>query len=206
MSTYDNTKVKTKKKIADAFWELYKQKPIEKITIKEITILSQIHRATFYLHYQDIYMVLEEIENHLIHELSSLDSNDYRNSWNDMDNYARKVYEIFERDQEYIHYLIIENREPKFAAHYKERLKQMLPEIFITEGCSKKACDAFDIQCAIIVEMFLQWVDKGNFLVDECIQLIEGIMFRGFFPTMLENFDLKPTTEIENFLHTYECK
>ena len=201
MSTYDNARVNTKKKITEAFWELYKQKSIEKITIKEITLLSQIHRATFYLHYQDIYMVLEEIEKHLIHQLSSLDSNVYRNSWDDMNNYARKVSEIFKRDQEYIHYLIIENREPKFASNYKERLKQMLPEIFISEGCSKKAYYAFDIQCAIIVEMFLRWMDEDNFSVDECIQMMEGIMFRGVFETLLESFDLKPTPEIENFLH-----
>ncbi len=49
-------------KIINAFMELYSKKPIEKISIKKITDLAGLNRGTFYLHYQDIYDLLAQIE------------------------------------------------------------------------------------------------------------------------------------------------
>lgn len=45
----------TKTNLRTAFWELYKEKPIEKITIKEITDAAGYNRGTFYLYYKDVY-------------------------------------------------------------------------------------------------------------------------------------------------------
>lgn len=59
----------TKKKIKDAFLELYKQKRIEKISIKEITAKAQINRGTFYVYYIDIYDLQEKIEDEAIEEI-----------------------------------------------------------------------------------------------------------------------------------------
>ncbi|BEP29887.1 TetR/AcrR family transcriptional regulator [Helicovermis profundi] len=49
-------------KIIDAFMTLYADNPIEKISIKMITDLSNLNRGTFYLHYLDIYDLLDKIE------------------------------------------------------------------------------------------------------------------------------------------------
>ena len=49
-------------KIIDAFMELYSRNPIEKIGIKKITDLAGLNRGTFYLHYQDIYDLLNQVE------------------------------------------------------------------------------------------------------------------------------------------------
>ncbi|MCQ4638588.1 TetR/AcrR family transcriptional regulator [Anaerovorax odorimutans] len=57
---------KTKEKLCNAFIELYKEKPIEKISVKEITDAAGYNRATFYIYYKDIYDVLESIENRLL--------------------------------------------------------------------------------------------------------------------------------------------
>ena len=51
------------KKIVDAFMTLYADKSIEKINIKMITDLAGLNRGTFYLHYLDIYDLLEKVEN-----------------------------------------------------------------------------------------------------------------------------------------------
>lgn len=57
---------RTKKSIIDAFIELRAQKPLEKITVKELAELAYINKATFYSHYHDIYDLSEQIENELI--------------------------------------------------------------------------------------------------------------------------------------------
>lgn len=56
----------TKQRMKKAFLELYAQKPIDKITIKEITEKAQVNRGTFYVYYLDIYDLLEKIEEEAI--------------------------------------------------------------------------------------------------------------------------------------------
>ena len=57
---------RTRKCIKDAFIELRKTKPIEKITIKELAVLASINKATFYSHYTDIYDLSEQLEKETI--------------------------------------------------------------------------------------------------------------------------------------------
>ena len=57
----DQREIKTKRAIKNAFLMLRAQKPIEKITIRELAALAEISKATFYLHYQDIYDLSEQI-------------------------------------------------------------------------------------------------------------------------------------------------
>lgn len=52
----------TKKVIQDAFLEILKEKPVAKITVKEVCDKAEINRGTFYKHYQDCYDLLEKIE------------------------------------------------------------------------------------------------------------------------------------------------
>jgi AcrR family transcriptional regulator len=51
----------TKKAIKSAFLSLLNEKPINKITVKEIVQLCGINRNSFYYHYSDIPALLEEI-------------------------------------------------------------------------------------------------------------------------------------------------
>lgn len=54
---------RTKRSIANAYLELRKQKPIEKITVKELSEVAFINKATFYTHYSDIYDLADQLEN-----------------------------------------------------------------------------------------------------------------------------------------------
>ena len=64
---------RTKRSIANAFLELRKQKSIEKITVKELSELAFINKATFYTHYHDIYDLSDQLEDEfmdsVIHEM-----------------------------------------------------------------------------------------------------------------------------------------
>lgn len=53
----------TKDTIMKVFIELIRQKPVEKITVKEVCEKAQINRSTFYKYYLDCYDVLEQLEN-----------------------------------------------------------------------------------------------------------------------------------------------
>lgn len=56
---------KTKNAIINAFLVIRAKKPLERITVKELADKAMINKATFYLHYRDIYDLSETLENEL---------------------------------------------------------------------------------------------------------------------------------------------
>ena len=59
---YQNKRNKTKAKIEGAFIELYREKDISHITVREICRLAEINRSTFYTFFLDVYDLKEKIE------------------------------------------------------------------------------------------------------------------------------------------------
>ena len=57
---------KTRQTFIDVFCELYSQKPIEKISVKDITNKAGYNRSTFYQYFADIYELLDFVENDLL--------------------------------------------------------------------------------------------------------------------------------------------
>ena len=54
MNQNDLRVIKTKDSIEKAFLELLKVKPLNKITVSELSHAARIHKSTFYLHYLDM--------------------------------------------------------------------------------------------------------------------------------------------------------
>lgn len=63
---------KTKKQLRQGLAKLMSNKSINEITVKELVEEVDINRSTFYLHYADIYDMLEKIENELMEEIMSI--------------------------------------------------------------------------------------------------------------------------------------
>lgn len=57
---------KTKRNIKNAFLELRAKKPLERISVKELAELAEISKATFYLHYHDIYDLSDQLQKELL--------------------------------------------------------------------------------------------------------------------------------------------
>ena len=53
---------KTKMQLSQGLARLMQKKSIKEITVKELVDEVDINRSTFYLHYTDIYQMLEKIE------------------------------------------------------------------------------------------------------------------------------------------------
>ena len=60
----------TRAKIQSVFLDLMKKKPYYKISVREIAEAANINRSTFYLHYEDIYDLLDKIEDEINDELA----------------------------------------------------------------------------------------------------------------------------------------
>ena len=57
---------KTLRAIGQAFYALRKQKKLEAITVTELCKNAEISKATFYLHYKDIFDLSEKLQDEII--------------------------------------------------------------------------------------------------------------------------------------------
>ena len=62
----------TKTNLRQAFWQLYEQMPIRKITVKQITDLAGYNRGTFYLYFKDVYDLLDDIESKVLQVIEGM--------------------------------------------------------------------------------------------------------------------------------------
>ena len=78
---------KTRQAFIAVFCELYRQKPIQKISIREIAAQSGYNRSTFYQYFTDIYDLLNAVENDLLRYIKEALSNE-RSATNAAENMA----------------------------------------------------------------------------------------------------------------------
>ena len=52
----------TKRRLREGLLKLLEEKPINEVTVRELTELADVNRGTFYFHYQDIYDLLRSME------------------------------------------------------------------------------------------------------------------------------------------------
>lgn len=73
MNTKDNASYRrTHQAITDAVVELALDRPINKVSVREVCERAGIHRSTFYLHFSDVYNVLDQTTEELARELIEL--------------------------------------------------------------------------------------------------------------------------------------
>ncbi len=170
----------TRENLIEAFWELYKDKPIEKITVKEITNRAGYNRGIFYAYFKDTYEVLKEIKESImpskdmiIYPIQRIEkkedlifdtlshSNDY-----------------FMENQEKIIVLLGPEGDPSFVHELKIRTREILMEYLNGSDINEPEKIQFIIEyhMSAIIGVFQLWVERGSTLDQiELEKLIEDI-------------------------------
>ena len=61
--------VKTKRRIKEVFADLLKKKSLKDISVSELARIAEINKGTFYLHYEDIYALYNEMLEDKVNEI-----------------------------------------------------------------------------------------------------------------------------------------
>ena len=65
----DLREMKTRRSITNAFIAIRSKKPLERITVKELCEKAEVSKATFYLHYHDIYDLSDTLQQNVIKDI-----------------------------------------------------------------------------------------------------------------------------------------
>ncbi len=106
MEKLDARKRYTQMMLKQAFLTLLKEKPVNRITVKEVCALAQLNRATFYAHYSDCFALMESIENELIAAFER--SLRYVDSF-DVSALIEAIYDMVEQNREACRVLVLGN-------------------------------------------------------------------------------------------------
>lgn len=109
---------KTRNSIINAFIQLRSKKPIEKISVKELSQLAMINKATFYLHYKDIYDLSDSLEEELIQNVL--------NSITDADNFNEQLIDGMIAQGELFTILLSGNRNNTFTNKLEKEIKKFI--------------------------------------------------------------------------------
>ena len=125
MGTYDAARSKTRDAIVRAFWKLYLQQGNSKITVKDITKMTGIHRATFYLYYDSVYAVLDSIKQEQLERLKEVCST-YSSRENDFADFLSAMQELYDQNEIFLEPLLCRHCGNEFAVEYQAIMKAKL--------------------------------------------------------------------------------
>lgn len=166
----------TRANLRQAFWDLYVEKPIEKISVREITDRAGYNRATFYLYYHDVYELLEEIEGQLLDGLAAL-VNDrlLQGDRLDFSQHMGVILQMAQRYRGYFEVLISERGDPAFARRFKETVAPLL-ERFVLPADGLAPAESrilLEFYLSGIVSAVSTWLSEDDPLpIDRLINLI----------------------------------
>lgn len=173
--------IRSRKLIRQAFMELLKEKPFEKITVTDIVNYADINRSTFYAHYPDVMGLLDAIQEEIVVFLEQ---------------YLRKVSfsDLLENPTHYLRLLIKmagENEElyrllsnSTVAVKQTENMKKILAErILSTVEVPDRYKDSFEFEFAVrfylagFIDIYSQWI-KGELdcTIEDIVQGVSNMI------------------------------
>lgn len=151
----------TRKAIIDAFLQLLEERPLSKITVKDIVDLCGVNRNTFYYHFEDIPALIEEISkeelNLLVQKHARVDSME--------DCLMIAVDFILKKRRAVLHLYNSNNRD----LYERELMNicQYVVATYLDSMLAGKACDARDREILIrsyrcwCFGLLMDWISNG---------------------------------------------
>ena len=151
----------TKKNIREEFIKILNERPLNKITVKDIASACEINRNTFYYYYTDVYALLSELFQTELQTV--IDEYNDTFSWEESFIVATKfalenkiainhVYNSIQREE-------LEDYIYNVSGHVMNRYVEKLSDGISASSGDKKLISSF-YQCAL-TEMVLRWIASG---------------------------------------------
>lgn len=151
--------LRTQTLLKNGLTELMLTKPVQNITVRELTDYVNLNRGTFYLHYKDIQDLLEHLENDMLDEFIEITNAHQPQKMNGKPfPLIYDLYKFLKKNADFVKLVLVTNREQNF----KNRLKEI-----IQERCINDWNEIFSHTDPKLSEIYSSYVLSG------CIGIIE---------------------------------
>ena len=174
----------TREAFLQAFCMLYKDNPVEKITVKEIALKAGYNRATFYNYFTDAYDLLDYIQNDFInyifeHMVNYLDSPDWIH-------FAEAFKTAAKTKKDYIDAFVRSTNSTYFIKKVKERVLPLITDKYEIALDHKTSKYVIEFYISGVIPMLGLWLENQDELsIEEIAALIKGIMENGVLSQFL---------------------
>ncbi len=170
----------TRNKLIQAFCKLYKEKPITKITIKEITDIAGYNRSTFYQYFEDIFALLEYIEDEMIETgLEKINEIDL-DALNFNEQFVFTLSEFFVTHDYYSVILSKTDIHSDFFNKLKSKAMPNMIKRFKISDDNKLAVLAIEFYLTGILTLLNKWIENYKEIpIEELGTLLHGIWYDG---------------------------
>lgn len=191
MGTYDSARNKTKTAILEAFWRLYADKDISKITVKDITEATGIHRATFYLYYDNAFAVLDAIKEDQLDKLKHVCST-YTSSDNDYAGFLNAIRKMYDENEVFLEPLLCCYRGNEFAVQYRQIMKSKLRKDIGWRQYPDESRESLIIDSVLsgMIETFISCLQTRAFPLDSAYRFASQSVDYGIAPAMKREFGI----------------
>lgn len=176
----------TKKKLSEGLLEILKTKPLNQVSIKELTEKVDVNRGTFYFHYQDVYSMVKEMEDKFLLDFAvAMDALEHKSR-----DFLNILLKCLSDNMDLCSILLSANGDYAFV----ERMKDL-----VDEKCSriwKDAIPSFDKDDMDMLNAFLiggvmsalqVWVNDGGRLeADKMATCLSFLIFEGICPAIIK--------------------
>ncbi|MCH1982239.1 TetR/AcrR family transcriptional regulator [Ruminococcus sp. OA3] len=170
---------KTRSTFINVFCSLYQQKPIEKISIQEITKMAGYNRSTFYQYFTDIYDLLEYIENDVLEYMRNSEPKNLNDSQlNHM--FIQNIASLYEKKGAYLSALLGDYGSVRFGEKLKNEMVKKMKNINLI--LNEDLYMPYVVECSLsmIVAAFRHWQRSGkNITSDDLARFISSVLSEG---------------------------
>lgn len=172
----------TKQNIMDAFWSLYCEKRIDRITVREIAARAGYHRGTFYEYFTDVYDVLEQVEQALIPS-----ENELPPTTGASDQPMDAFLKLYEQNNKYYSILLGSHGDPSFAAKLKASVKPVIISQIAGKGPYNDAETEYVAEFILssMIGVLSYWFqNKQTLPAERLVALMSGLMNHGVMSSL----------------------
>lgn len=195
MGTYDLARQKTKHSITMAFWSLYADTELNKITVRSVAERAGIHRATFYLYFDNVYAILDSIKETQLSAVNHVCST-YLSSEDNYAGFLHALQNLYEENEIFLKPLLCEYRDSQFALEYRQILKEKLRKDIGFPVFPKNSSRYFIIDSFLsgLIETFISCLYTKKISLEQAYLLASGIVNHGALATLQKHFNIETTS------------
>lgn len=154
---------RTDRLLSEALLELLKVKPVEKITIKDLTDRAAINRCTFYRHYQDIYDLLEQLEDEIMDHVLEMMRGFHPTGEEEV---SRRYFECFCQyiyENRIVYSVLTSSREGRFVRRLLRMISEYMAGLPDRDRDGDQAGREFAVAYSIggVVGVLHKWMKEG---------------------------------------------